>query len=160
MMASQQSLRDHLVDLLTWRAAHAEFDRAVKNVPPEMRGRCPRRVPYSLWQLLEHIRRAQWDIVEFCRNTDYQSPKWPDDFWPIETEPIEREDWQDSIDSYKRDRQAMIDLIRDDAIDVHDRIRQGESQTYLREVLLVADHNSYHIGQMVFLRRILGIWPP
>jgi len=117
-------------------------------------------VPYSLWQLLEHIRRAQWDIVEFCRNTDYQSPKWPDDFWPIETEPIEREDWQDSIDSYKRDRQAMIDLIRDDAIDVHDRIRQSESQTYLREVLLVADHNSYHIGQMVFLRRILGIWPP
>lgn len=159
-MDPRQSLRDHLVDLLTWRAAHAEFDRAVKNVPPDMRGRCPAGAPYSLWQLLEHIRRAQWDILEFCRNAEYQTPKWPDDFWPIETEPIRREDWQESIDSFKRDRQELIDLIRDDSVDPHEPIRHRERQTYLREALLVADHNSYHIGQMVFLRRLIGIWPP
>ena len=153
-------MRDHLLDLLTWRAAHAEFDKAVKNIPPEMRGRCPRGIPHSLWQLLEHIRRAQEDIVEFCINPRYQSPKWPDDFWPPDAEPPEREDWQESIDSYRRDRQTMIDLIRDGDVDPHEAIRPGEEPTYLREILLVADHNSYHIGQMVLLRRFLGIWPP
>ncbi len=159
-MDALHSMRDHLQDVLTWRAAHAEFDRAVKNVPPEMRGARPQNAPYSLWQLLEHVRRAQWDIIDFCTNQDYHTPKWPDDFWPAEPEPTEREDWQNSIDSYRRDRQAMVDLIQDEKLDPHDAIPHGEGQTYLREVLLVSDHSAYHIGQMVLLRRMMGIWPP
>lgn len=159
-MSSSRLLRSQLADLLTWSSAHADLDRAVKNVPPEARGMRPDGVPYSLWQLLEHIRAAQWDILDFCRNSDYRSPDWPDEFWPDDPEPPAREDWQKSIDAVRRDRQSLVELIEDEKTDLFERIPHGEDQTFLREAVLVADHNAYHIGQMVLLRRMLGIWPP
>lgn len=159
-MTPNAAIREHLKDLLSWRSAHAEFERVVKNVPTEVRGRRPDGAPYSLWQLLEHIRRSQWDILDFCVNEDYSSPQWPDDFWPADPEPPTREDWQKSIDSYRRDRQALADVIQDPSIDPHAPIPHGEGQTYLREIILVADHTAYHVGQMVLLRRMLGVWPP
>ncbi len=159
-MDPDQSTREHVGDLMTWRSAHVEFDRVVKNVPEELRGRRPASLPYSLWELLEHIRLAQHDILDFCINPRYETLKWPDDFWPVEPEPPEREQWQHSIDTYRRDRQAMLDLVQDDEVDLHGAIPHGDGQTYLREALLAADHTAYHVGQMVLIRRILGIWPP
>ena len=157
---SQQLLRNHLAELLTWSSAHVDLERAVKNVPPEHRGKRPEGVPYSLWELLEHIRRAQLDILEFCRDPDYTSPNWPDDFWPSSPEPPSREDWQKSIDAIKRDRQELVDIIEVPNVDVLGTIPHGEGQTYLREAVLTADHTAYHVGQIVLLRRMLGIWPP
>lgn len=159
-MPPDHLIREQLKELLTWRSAHTEFERVVKNVPPDLRGACPSDAPYSLWQLLEHIRRAQWDIIDFCTNPEYTTPQWPDAFWPADAAPSSREDWQRSIDTYRRDRQSLIDLVQDDSINILDAIPYGEGQTYFREILLVADHTSYHVGQMVVLRRFLGIWPP
>ncbi len=157
---SQQLLRNHLKDLLTWTSAHVDMERAVKNVPPELRGKRPENAPYSLWQLLEHVRLAQFDILEFCRNESYVSPNWPDDFWPVDPEPPSREAWQQCIDSIKRDRQELIELIDDESIDLFSTIQQGEGQTYFREAVLVADHTAYHVGQIVLVRRMLDVWPP
>ena len=159
-MSPDHLIRDHLKELLTWRSAHTEIERVLKNVPPELRGAQPAGIPYSLWQLLEHVRLAQWDILDFCTNPSYASPQWPDDFWPVAAAPASREDWQQSIDTYRRDRQSLVDLIQDPAIDVLGAVPRGEGQTYFREMILVADHTSYHVGQMVVLRRQLGIWPP
>lgn len=156
----QQPLRSHLKDLLTWSSAHADLERAVKSVPPEYRGLRVENVPYTLWELLEHIRLAQWDILEFCRNSDYVSPNWPDDFWPAGPEPPTREDWQKSIDAIKRDRQELIEIIEDPGVDLFSAIPHGEGQTLVREAVLTADHAAYHVGQIVLLRRMLGIWPP
>lgn len=157
---SQQSLRNHLKELLTWSSAHVDLERAVKNVPTEYRGRRLEGAPYSLWQMLEHIRRAQEDILAFCRNPEYTSPNWPDDFWPEDPEPPSREDWQRSIDAIKRDRQELIEIIENPDRDLWSTIFHGEGQTYAREALLTADHTAYHVGQIVLLRRLLGIWPP
>lgn len=159
-MSPDQFLREHLKELLTWRSAHTEFERVVKNVPPDARGACPSSTPYSLWQLLEHIRLSQQDILDFCTNPEYSSPQWPDDFWPPDPKPAAREDWQQSIDTYRRDRQSLVDIVQDGSIDLLGAIPHGEGQTYFREIVLVADHTSYHLGQMVVLRRHLGIWPP
>lgn len=159
-MSPDESIRKHLKSLLTWRSAHVEFDRVIRNVPPDLRGACPSGMPYSLWQLLEHIRLAQWDILDFCRNANYTTPPWPDAFWPSDASPDSREGWQESIDSYKRDRQSLIDIVLDGSIDLLSEIPHGEGQTYFREIVLVADHTAYHVGQMVAVRRILGIWPP
>ena len=157
---SHQALRNHLKDLLTWSSAHVDLERAVKNVPPHMRGTQPRDAPYSLWQLLEHIRLAQYDILNFCRNPNYASPNWPDDFWPADPAPPTREHWQQSIDAIKRDRQELIDLIEDPQTDPFDPIPHGEGQTYFREAVLTADHTAYHVGQLVLIRRMMQIWPP
>ncbi len=159
-MSPDDLLREHLKELLTWRSAHAEFERVVKNVPPELRGICPAGMPYSLWQLLEHIRLAQGDILDFCTNSKYTSPQWPDEFWPSDPTPATREDWQQSIDAFRRDRQSLVDVVMDQSLDMLGAVPHGEGQTYFREVVLVADHSSYHIGQMVAVRRSLGIWPP
>lgn len=157
---SQQSVRNQVKDLLTWSSAHVDLERAVKNVPPEKRGFRPENAPYSLWQVLEHVRLAQLDILEFCRDPDYTSPNWPDDFWPADPEPPSRESWQMSIDAIKRDRQELVEIIDDPKTDLFGAIPHGEGQTYFREAVLTADHTAYHVGQIVLLRRLLGIWPP
>ena len=159
-MSPNDPIREHLKELLSWNSAHAEYERVVRNIPPKLRGACPGDVPYSLWQLLEHVRLAQRDILDFCTSGDYTSPQWPDDFWPAETSPSQREDWQQSIASYRRDRQSLVDLVMDRSINLMDMIPHGEGQTYFREIILVADHTAYHVGQMVVVRRMLGIWPP
>jgi uncharacterized damage-inducible protein DinB len=151
-------LRAHLVKHLEGKGAHATFDAAVKGIPPEYYGALADGMPYTLWQLLEHIRLAQWDILDFCRNPDYKELKWPDDYWPRDAAPTDQAAWDASIASFRADLDAMKQLASDPATDLFARIPHGTGQTYLREVLLVADHNAYHVGQLVLLRRALGIW--
>jgi hypothetical protein len=151
-------LREQLVNLLGWQDAHVNFDDAVAAIPQDMQGVRPERLPYSLWQLLEHLRITQRDILDFCRDAEYKAPKWPDDYWPKSSNPPTPDSWQESADAYRADREMLSDLVRDPALDLYAKIPHGEGQTYLREVLLVADHNSYHVGEFVAVRRLLGIW--
>lgn len=159
-MDPHKALRDHLVNLLTWRGAHATFDDAVQGIPPEMRGRRPEGLPYSPWRLLEHLRLAQYDILDFCRNPDYTEPRWPDDYWPDADAPPNAAAWDKSIARFREDLHAMQTLIAAPATDLFAPIPHGDGQTILREALLVADHNAHHVGQLIVVRRLLGIWPP
>jgi hypothetical protein len=161
MTTSQDTpLRDHLRRLLDWRDAHAGFDAAVEGLPERLRGTVPAGLPYSAWQILEHVRIAQWDILDFCVNPKYQEKTWPDDYWPRSPEPPSPAAWDDSIRRFKEDRAALQRLAMDPAIDLVARIPHGSGQTYLRELLLAADHTAYHAGELVVLRRLLGAWKP
>jgi uncharacterized damage-inducible protein DinB len=159
MRTPDTALRDQLVAFLDWHDAHADFDAAVDGVPANWRGATAAGLPHSLWQLLEHLRLAQEDILDFCVNAAYRERAWPDDYWPPTPAPPSDAAWDDSIAAYRRDRGAMQQLARDSTIDLFAKIPHGSGQTYIREILLVADHASYHIGQMVLVRRALGIWP-
>jgi hypothetical protein len=152
------ALREHLVRLLTWRDAHADFDAAVTGMPPDQMGVRPTGLPYSPWELLEHMRIAQRDILDFCRDPEYTAPKWPDDYWPPSPAPPDGGAWAASVAAFKADRDAMKQLAADPATDLFATIPHGEGQTYLREILLVADHTAYHVGQLVIARRLLGTW--
>src|SRR4029079_10350915 len=152
------ALREHLVKLLTEAQAHTTFDDAVKGLDPELYGEVPKGAELSPWQILEHLRIAQWDIVEFSRNAKHASPKWPEGYWPKENAPADEKVWNKSVRAFKRDLEEMIDLIRDEKTDLFAKIPHGEDQTILREALLIADHNAYHVGQLVLVRRLLGAW--
>ncbi len=154
-----RELREHLIALLEGGHAHATFDAAIKGIPAPLRTRAPRGLPYSPWQLLEHLRIAQWDIVEFSRSREHESPKWPEGYWPTpdHLEPSERE-WRRSVADFRRDLKAMQDLVADAKTDLYARIPWGDGQTILREALLVADHNAYHLGELIVVRRLLGAW--
>ena len=152
-------LREHLSKLLDWEDAHVGFDAAVGGIPLDRRGTAPPGIPFSPWQLLEHLRLTQYDILDFCLNPEYKERAWPNDYWPSAPEPPTRTAWDESIAAYRRDRDELKRLAADDSIDLFARIPHGTGQTFLREVLLVADHNSYHVGQLVLVRRALGIWP-
>jgi len=156
---ADQALRNHLVNLLEGGHAHATFDAAVKGIPAELRGRAPRGLPYSPWQLLEHLRITQWDIVEFSRSREHESPKWPEGYWPgrDNLKPGEAS-WRKSVAAFRRDLKAMEELVADPTTDLYARIPWGDGQTILREALLVADHNAYHLGELVVVRRLLGAW--
>jgi uncharacterized damage-inducible protein DinB len=158
MVAHLEGLRAQLAALLDWRDAHADFDTAVDGLPPGLRGRTPKGVPYSPWQLVEHLRRAQHDILDFCRNPAYEELTWPDDYWPAEAEPPSAAAWDESLAGFRRDREALGALARDPGSDLFAPISHGSGQTLLRELLLTADHNAYHIGQLVAVRRLLGAW--
>jgi hypothetical protein len=153
------ALRMQLVKFLDWREAHADFDAAVSGIPPGQRGAVPPGLPHSPWQLLEHLRLAQHDILDFCVNSNYKEMHWPDDYWPTSPEPPTAAAWDDSIAGYKRDLAALQQLARDETIDLFATIPHGSGQTYIREILLVVDHASYHVGQIVLVRRLLGCWP-
>jgi hypothetical protein len=157
-MSADAALRTHVTKLLEWQDAHVTFDAAVEGIPPELRGRVPDGAPYSLWQLVEHIRLAQHDILDFCVNPHYQEMKWPDDYWPGAAPPS-GEAWDESVAAYFRDRRALVALTGNPQTDLFARIPHGSGQTYLRELLLTADHTAYHTGQLVIVRRLLGIWP-
>jgi hypothetical protein len=157
-MADEGALRELLQKQLAWEDAHAGFDAAVADVPPNLRGIQPTGLPYSLWQLLEHLRMAQHDILDFCVNPNYETMKWPDDYWPTSPTPPSPSAWDESIAGYRADRAALQELAADKKVDLNARIPHGSGQTYLRELLLVADHNAYHVGQLVLVRRLLGIW--
>ena len=159
-MNTDQSLRDHLTRLLAWKSAHVSFDQAVEGIPPELRGIQPGGLSFSPWQLLEHLRIAQHDILDFCCNPDYTMPAWPEGFWPPSVAPPSEAAWQEGIAQFRADRKAMQDLVADPETDLFAAIPHGEGQTVLREALLAADHNAYHVGQLVAVRRLLGIWPP
>ena len=157
-MRDDKSVRDQLRRLLEWEDAHVGFDTAVANIPVKLRGTTPKGLPYSAWQLIEHLRIAQADILEFCRNPKYKELKWPDDYWPSKAAPPSTSAWNKSLRQFRKDRKALQQLATDAAIDLGARIPHGSGQTYLRELVLAADHAAYHIGQLVLLRRMLGIW--
>ena len=155
---SELDLRDQLARLLDWEEAHVGFDKAVDGIPVDRRGAQAAGFEHSPWQLLEHMRLAQADILDFCVNANYEHTlKWPDDYWPGPTPPSEAA-WQESIASFRQSREKMKALSRD--IDLTALVPTGKgNQTYLRAILLVADHAAYHVGQLVAVRRALGIWP-
>jgi len=152
------ALREHLVKLLTEAQAHATFDDAVKGLAPVLHGKTPKGAEHSPWQILEHLRIAQWDIVEFSRNAKHESPKWPEGYWPTEKAPVDEKGWDKSVRAFKHDLKEMVELIRDEKTDLFAKIPGGDGQTILREALLIADHNAYHVGQLVLVRRLLGAW--
>jgi len=153
-------IREHLKRFLDWGDAHVTFEAAVADIPRQLRGKQPPGLPYSPWQLVEHMRRAQWDILDFCRNVNYHELKWPDDYWPPTIAPASPAAWDESIEQFTTDRRELQDLALTPRIVLTSRIPHGQGQTYLREFLLVADHTAYHIGQLVAVRRMLGIWKP
>ena len=157
-MIDEKALRAQLVKLLDFKEAHVDFDRAVKGIPPRLRGQLPQGTQHSLWQLVEHLRIAQADILEFCRTAMYKEKKWPNDYWPKMLGPRNAAAWTKAIAGYRRDRKTLQRLAANPKIDLLATIPHGTGQTYLREILLVADHNAYHIGQIITLRRRLGIW--
>jgi hypothetical protein len=152
------ALRTHLLKLLDWQDAHANFDRAIQDLPPELRGEQPLHLPYSPWELVEHLRFTQRDILDFCRDSGYTEPKWPDEYWPPSAAPPTLGAWDESVAAFRADLEAMKGLVGDPGIDLFAEIPHGQGQTYLREVLLVADHNAYHVGQLVAVRRLLDTW--
>jgi hypothetical protein len=158
-MTSDAAIRDHVARLLSWKEAHVGFDAAVADVPPTVRGSQPSGL-HSPWQLVEHLRIAQHDILDFCRNSDYKEMRWPDDYWPSVPAPPSISAWDDSIEHFQKDRKALQRLAADPKIDLEARIPHGTGQTYLRELLLTADHSAYHVGQLVLVRRLLGAWKP
>jgi len=157
-MSHDSSIREHILDLLRGGNAHSTIERVVQDVPAAARGKRPDKLPYSLWEQLEHIRIAQWDILEFSRNPDHESPSWPDGYWPDSPEPPRDDAWEQSIAQFQSDLHAMQALVEDPDTDLYAPIPHGDGQTILREALLVADHNAYHLGQMVTVRRLLGTW--
>lgn len=157
-MPNDASLRQHLVALLRESHAHANFDAAVKDFPPQLRGKRPRGTQYSAWELLEHLRIAQWDILEFSRDPKHESPAWPEGYWPKTPVPPDDKAWDKSVRTFRNNLKAMCDLVCDESIDLYAKIPHGDGQTILREALLVADHNSYHVGQLILLRKLLGSW--
>ncbi|HEX9945309.1 MAG TPA: DinB family protein [Thermoanaerobaculia bacterium] len=157
-MDKDQALRDHLLELLRSRSAHLDFDKAIGGLPPELRGAKAPGLPHTVWQLLEHLRIAQWDILEFSRNPDHVSPAWPDGYWPATEAPPDAAAWNRSVESFRHDLKAMQDLVADPQTDLYAKIPWGDGQTILREAMLVADHNAYHLGQIVSERQALGAW--
>jgi hypothetical protein len=151
-------LRAQLARALGWDEAHAGFERVVGGIPPDFRGRVPDGLPYSPWQLLEHIRLTQEDILDFSRNPDYAERRWPDDYWPDSPEPPSADAWDTSLAACRRDREALGRLVQDPSTDPTAPIPHGSGQTLLRELLLVLDHTAYHLGELVVVRRALGIW--
>lgn len=149
-------LREHLVRLLGWQDAHVSFEAAVAGLDHDAVNRRPDGFPHSPWQLLEHLRRTQRDILEFCTKSDYRELQWPADYWPAPDTTASAADWQASVDAFRADLEALQTLAQE--ADLFARIPHGSGQTYLRELLLVADHNAYHVGQLVAVRRLLGAW--
>jgi hypothetical protein len=152
------ALREHVVQLLTGGHAHATFEQAVKNLPVELRAKVPKAAEHSPWQLLEHLRIAQRDILEFSRDAKHESPKWPEGYWPREKAPADEKAWDKSVRAFKKDLKEMCALVEDPKTDLFAKIAHGDGQTILREALLAADHNAYHIGQLVLVRRLVGAW--
>jgi hypothetical protein len=151
-------VREQVVALLKGGNAHVAFDDVMKDFPEEIRGTKPKGAEHTAWQLLEHMRIATWDILEFSRDAKHVSPEWPGGYWPKTEKPPGSDAWKKSITSLKKDMKAMLDLVENPETDLHARIPHGSGQTIFREALLVADHNAYHLGQLVLLRRLLGAW--
>ncbi|HEY7057223.1 MAG TPA: DinB family protein [Vicinamibacterales bacterium] len=157
-MIDDSAVRDLVSRLLAWEDAHVGFDKAVNGIPVALRGKRPSRLPYSPWQLIEHMRITQHDILDFCRNPNYQQETWPEAYWPSSAAPPSARSWTESIRQYRADRRALQDLAADPTIDLAAKIPHGSGQTYLREIILAADHTAYHVGELLVVRRLLGIW--
>ncbi|HTZ73009.1 MAG TPA: DinB family protein [Candidatus Aquilonibacter sp.] len=155
----EKALRDQLSRALDWGEAHVDWKKALKGVPAKAQGTRPKGVPHSPWELLEHVRIATWDILEFSRDPNHKSPDWPSGYWPKQPKPPNAAAWQKSVKALDRDLKQMQQLVQDPNTGLLASIPGGSGQTLLREILLLADHNAYHLGQLVFVRRLLGCWP-
>jgi hypothetical protein len=158
-LSNHESLKNHILYLLRGGGAHVHFNEAVEDFPAEYRTKLVKELPYRAWDLLEHMRIAQWDILEFCRNPEHQSPEFPDGYWPPKDGQPDDRGWHNSIQVFKAELTAMQELVSDSSVDLLAPLPHGSGQTLLREALLLADHNAYHLGQMIVLRRVLGCWP-
>ena len=157
-MANDSVLRENLKNLLILGNAHVPFDDAVKGLAPQLRGKRPKNAEHSAWELLEHLRIAQSDILEFSRNAGHKSPDWPAGYWPKTAAPPDEKAWDKSVRAFRTDLKELCALVMDEATDLYAKIPHGDGQTILREALLAADHNAYHVGQLVLVRRLLGAW--
>lgn len=151
-------MREHLLNLLSGKGAHVEWKDAFAGIPADLQGTRPEGLPFSLWELLEHLRIAQSDILEFSRDAKHTSPEWPAGYWPASPSPPSEKAWSKSLKEFERGLEAMKKLVADAKTDLFARIPHGTGQTILREALLVADHNAYHLGQVLSVRRLLGNW--
>ncbi len=157
--SNDASLRKHVVDVLKGGSAHVHFMDALEEFPPNKRGTFAPGLPHTGWQLLEHSRIAQWDILEFSRNPKHVSPGFPEGYWPKTPGPLSDADWDKSVQQFQRDLDEMIALVKNPRTDLFAKIPHGDGHTILREALVLADHNAYRLGQLVDLRRALGAWP-
>lgn len=155
---NDKALREHVVSLLAGGNAHLDWKAGFKGIPPKLRGVRPAGLAYSVWELLEHMRIAQWDIYEFSRNSKHVSPEWPGGYWPKTPAPPSAKAWDESLKSFSEDLGAMKKLVENPKTNLFARIPHGTGQTILREALLIADHNAYHLGQVLAVRRLLGAW--
>ena len=159
-MKNGKDWRAIVASSLGWEEGHASLDSAVKGLAPALRGQSPDGYPHSPWELVEHIRITQRDLLDFCQDPDYvEKLEWPRDYWPISPKPASSDAWDKSIADYKRDREAFVRFTTETDIDLTAKIPRGKGQTYLRTILLAVDHASYHVGQIVSVRRLLGAWP-
>ena len=160
MASDERAVLSELIGrALAWQDAHASFDQAVAGLALGLRGRRPSGMPHSPWEVVEHIRIAQHDILDFCRNANYEEMKWPDESWPGDPAPPSAEAWDASLAAFHRDVKALQDLASDSTVDLFATIPHGSGQTYLRELILVIDHTAYHVGELVAIRRMLDSWP-
>ena len=157
-MDSNQELRAELDRLLSGRGAHADFEAAVADLPADLRGMKPQGAEHSPWQVIEHLRIAQSDMLEFSRDPKHVSPEWPAGYWPKQSEPGSDSAWTSSLNAFRRDLKAMRELVADPKSDLFAPFAHGEGQSLLREALQLADHNAYHVGELILLRRMLGAW--
>jgi len=155
-MDNQEILIAELVKLLKGGSAHVGLQDAVANLPFHLLGERPHKLPYSIWQLVEHIRIAQWDMLEFSKDGRHKSPKWPDDYWPKETAPKSEQEWKDCLKQIDEDLKAFIELVESE--DLFEQIPHGDGQNILREALQIADHNAYHVAEIIVIRRLLNAW--
>ena len=158
-MASEDKWREIVASSLDWEQAHASLDSSLAGLAAELRGKRAEGFPHSVWELADHIRRTQYDLLDFCRNPHYEEIKWPDDYWPKSSAPANEAEWTATIDAIHRDSKALAEFTKDTSRDLTDRIPHGSGQTYLRTVLVAVDHMSYHVGQIIAVRRLLGAWP-
>lgn len=156
---SDKILLNHLRKMLTWSEAHTDWKTALVGFPAAKRGVKPHGTPHSAWELLEHARITQWDILNFCRDPKHVSPEWPTGYWPKTAKPSNDAAWQRTAKALQKDMKSMGELVMDTKNDLFAQIAHGSGQTILREALLLADHNAYHLGQFVLVRRLLGAWP-
>lgn len=158
-MQAPDAWRPIVASSIDWKQAHATFDDAVADLPSELRGRRPDHFPHSAWELVEHIRLAQSDLISFMRNPSYEAPKWPDGYWPSEQAPSNSDEWENSIAAVGNDRAELQAITTDPALDLTSNIPWAKDRTYLRTILVATDHMSYHVGQLIAVRRLLGAWP-
>jgi DinB superfamily len=158
VMQNDKALRQHLLNLVKSADAHVDFETAIKDFPPALQGQRPKGAAHSPWEVLEHLRITQWDILEFSRNPKHKSPEFPAGYWPGTQEPPNKNAWEQSAQAFRKDLAALCDLVANDTNDLFAKVRPDGEQTLLREALLAADHNAYHIGEFVVLRRLLGAW--
>jgi hypothetical protein len=155
---NDQALREHVLYLLRDGGAHVGFEAAVKGLPAELRGKRPKGASHSAWEILEHMRLAQWDILEFSRDAKHVSPEWPAGYWPKGPAPPNASAWSRTLRALREDLETMCALVEDKSTDLFAPIPHGSGQTIMREALLIADHNAYHLGELVLVRRLLGAW--